>query len=484
MLNKLNVVGLLCRIIVKESNRAILEESLLVAIAVLLGGNNVSQMNFHAYITRDVENKFIHKLKEMLVECFDVIKRSQFKRNTKMQKISEIDQKIADMVEFEEIDEDQQKKFDAQKKVLEDDIVETTYIADEDRVGETLSVSRAIDTFNILLRFIQLLCENHNLDLQQILNTQINEEGKNKREFLQENIIYLLARNFDTFQKVANAQTIQIGIGLVDVLTESIQGPCKKNQESLVLAKILDSSREFISNFDKPGLEYLGFIPSEGEGDEEEEEEDDPLSTLDEFIAKIAGMLTSLLEGEEDLMLLDRMNVSLQIPDLKNRMVNVFGNYLKEIDLYPKCSEEEEGLQTTKLSELYNYNFFQSVSMNKIEAKLEAASFESCIEEAFELYFLIEKMAVLEGFSEKHLTKASSTPDQNRVIDFLKSHTGTIEIARDGNLQKVFFAIRPTCGYLAPASRDIVMMKVERQSQQLKVESLMEWVPRLKDEMV
>jgi len=93
-------------------------------------------------------------------------------------------------------------------------------------------------------------------------------------------------------------------------------------------------------------------------------------------------------------------------------------------------------------------------------------------------------MAVMDDFKEKHMTKSSSTPDQNRVLDFLKSHTGTIEIARDGSLQRVLFAIRPTCGYLAPQSRDIVMMKVERQSQQLKVESLMEWVPRLKDEMV
>ena len=200
MLNNLNVVGLLCRIIVKESNRAILEESLLVAIAVLLGGNNTSQMNFHAYITKDLENNFIKKIKEMLVECFDVIKRSQFKRNTKKSKINEIDQKI----EYE-LNEDVQKKYEEQRKVLEEDIKETEYIPDEDRVGETLSISRAIDTINILLRFIQLLCENHNLALQQILNTQINEEGKNKREFLQENIIYLLARNFDTFQKVCNA---------------------------------------------------------------------------------------------------------------------------------------------------------------------------------------------------------------------------------------------------------------------------------------
>ena len=43
MLNSLSVVGLLCRIITKETKRAILEEALLVAIAVLIGGHGESQ---------------------------------------------------------------------------------------------------------------------------------------------------------------------------------------------------------------------------------------------------------------------------------------------------------------------------------------------------------------------------------------------------------------------------------------------------------
>ena len=42
MLNGLKVVDLLCRIIEKETKRQILEEALLVAIAVLLGGNELS----------------------------------------------------------------------------------------------------------------------------------------------------------------------------------------------------------------------------------------------------------------------------------------------------------------------------------------------------------------------------------------------------------------------------------------------------------
>lgn len=46
-------------------------------------------------------------------------------------------------------------------------------------------------------------------------------------------------------------------------------------------------------------------------------------------------MVVSLLEGEEDLEILQRMNFSLQISDLKNRMLNVFGNFLIKLNLFP-----------------------------------------------------------------------------------------------------------------------------------------------------
>ena len=73
--------------------------------------------------------------------------------------------------------------------------------------------------------------------------------------------------------------TIQIGHGLVDAITESIQGPCKENQYTLCQAKILDSSREFISNFDdKSQVSSLGFVPAE------DDEEEDQIEVLDEFI--------------------------------------------------------------------------------------------------------------------------------------------------------------------------------------------------------
>ena len=59
------------------------------------------------------------------------------------------------------------------------------------------------------------------------------------------------------------------------------------------------------------------------------------MEVLDEFIQKMATMIISLLEGEEDIEILQRMNFSLQIEDLKNRMLNVFGKFLVNIKLFP-----------------------------------------------------------------------------------------------------------------------------------------------------
>ena len=77
MLNRLEVANLLCRIITYETKRAILEEALLVSVAVLLGGNAESQSQFHAYIVKDKQNAFLIKIHDMMEEYFDKIKKLQ-----------------------------------------------------------------------------------------------------------------------------------------------------------------------------------------------------------------------------------------------------------------------------------------------------------------------------------------------------------------------------------------------------------------------
>lgn len=61
-----------------------------------------------------------------------------------------------------EEEEEERMKFEEQRKGLEDEIKDTEYIADELRDGEEMTLSRAIENIKVILRFLQLLCENHN----------------------------------------------------------------------------------------------------------------------------------------------------------------------------------------------------------------------------------------------------------------------------------------------------------------------------------
>ena len=99
-------------------------------------------------------------------------------------------------------------------------------------------------------------------------------------------------------------------------LTEVIQGPCKDNQRALVNAKIIDSSREYISQFSTlESISHLGFTSV------------DDLDAIGELKFAVISMLTSLLEGEVDMEIINRMAGSLDFEMIKNRMVAIFERF-------------------------------------------------------------------------------------------------------------------------------------------------------------
>lgn len=77
----------------------------------------------------------------------------------------------------------------------------------------------------------------------------------------------------------------------------------------------------------------LGFEPKSE--DLMGEDEEDIMEVLDGFISKIATMLVSLLEGELDIEIIQKMSFSLSGDDLKERLLNVFGRFLHKLKLYP-----------------------------------------------------------------------------------------------------------------------------------------------------
>ena len=118
----------------------------------------------------------------------------------------------------------------------------------------------------------------------------------------------------------------------------------------MVNAKVVDSSREFISLLsNKDNLGPLGFVKKE---EDAAEDEDDILDSMDEFLSKISVILLSLLEGEEDFEICSKMAFSISIEDIKDRMLNVFGVFLHSIKLFPITKLKEGQNETTPLKVL------------------------------------------------------------------------------------------------------------------------------------
>ena len=94
-------------------------------------------------------------------------------------------------------------------------------------------------------------------------------------------------------------------------------------------------------------------------------------------------MLLSLLEGEQDVVILDKMDFSLSIEDIKNRILDVYGNFLVSIELYPleklEPGEDPSVTMLSALSKRCDFNVLQHTSLNKVNRKFNSSVFEGCI---------------------------------------------------------------------------------------------------------
>jgi hypothetical protein len=108
----------------------------------------------------------------------------------------------------ENVEEDDEDllKLQEQRKALEDEIKDTEYNEYEVRDGEEMTLSRSIESIIAIMRFLQLLCENHNIHLQKMLSCQTNIEGRPKPKTI--NIVQNLARIFEQMQKIINNVTV------------------------------------------------------------------------------------------------------------------------------------------------------------------------------------------------------------------------------------------------------------------------------------
>jgi hypothetical protein len=110
-------------------------------------------MEFARYITRDQQNLFTLSIHAMITDSFELIQKTQVKRNIGMLKLMQYEMRLNDLREMKSTANKKKamlefKKVETEKKFLEEDLKDTEYDADENPSTYTtdeLTVARAIN---------------------------------------------------------------------------------------------------------------------------------------------------------------------------------------------------------------------------------------------------------------------------------------------------------------------------------------------------
>ena len=99
---------------------------------------------------------------------------------------------------------------------------------------EETKLSPKVSVMKPILRFLQLLCENHNRDLQNLLRDQKN--NKTKYNLISETLILLdvicgsTTGGLGLLGLYINENNVMLINQILETLTEYCQGPCYENQ--------------------------------------------------------------------------------------------------------------------------------------------------------------------------------------------------------------------------------------------------------------
>jgi hypothetical protein len=440
LLAELRTVDLLCKTISTVTDLDILYEAMLVNIAMLLGGNRNVQQSFLDYFKRDQGNAFILRIKDYLLTSFEYIRKKFIKmleeneksmhdNNEKGLKFSSTLYLYSNEESFLTIDEEAFAKAQVQEPITNDE--------------------KQIYNYNLLinlLRFIQLLCEGHYNDMQNYVREQSIDGIVHTKSF---DFVNCISNMLGPYIKFMHKDNMKLGFRLIDTLTEIVQGPCRENQRVLSQVKIIDNGRDLLTCLKRPNdLLIRGF------GNDPNCEE------ISEIKSKTANFLLSLLEGDADIEILKRITESLDFKKIKERMYEVFEYFVTNELKFPKIS-----------------------SLVSINSQITRDSFKGRINEGFNLFILMLKLADEYPPACFYIREKSFEPGEYLAFNFFKMHTGRIEVVIDNMLTRTYFPIHPICKHISDASKEHLMLSVDRDSPSNKIIDMLSRAVDLIDEM-
>ena len=283
-----------------------------------------------------------------------------------------------------------------------------------------------LDTIKDILRFLQLLAENHNNTLQDFLREQTtNRLSYNFVNILVEYLSMLLGKlsniyeNSQEFTEYFINLYFQRLLSLLDTICEFLQGPCQKNQEYLISTKIIESFDKILGEIILYEALYSNSSENKVGGGRNETQE---LFTFGNDYYK-SGRLDALIAGEEthttkkidlskkrknplqnklfaklsdyqkSLLIFKISLVFLSIIEGRKNKDNVIKKILRDFDyklIFQKCVEIYMKLKNNLNFFLYIEDNIKDINENELKNKIVS-------EAGFNLYFLIQSLLSFEN---------------------------------------------------------------------------------------
>lgn len=417
---KLNMVNLICNVFINSDDLDVIKETLLLSIALLFGGNKNTQKVFFDFFRSNDDSVFLNKLKKVMFYAFDIVKKNTREKNTKIMKQF--------YSKFESKDSSGQQPSEL--------------VSISDIRAEVENVSSNYEISRYIFKFLQLLCEGHNEDLQNLLREQ--KDDNNLSSYKSINFISSTAGLWGSYIKFVNPDCYELGDFMLEFLVEAIQGPCVQNQLELYNSKIIDFSKDFMNDFSNlRDYESRGFTS-------------DTSPFLDNLILQNIKMLYSLMEANQDESLYENIGSNISFDTLISKLVLQFKDIFKGVF-------KETGSKQVKNISSYASHLEKEVKKIKF--------FGEEIEEAFNIFFFIrtindrtqvykEKIKELTGF-------------ELMAYSFFEKHSAHIEIVFKGDIHKVYFVIQPSCRYLDENEQKTFIDEVKRETANEKITDFM-----------
>uniref|UniRef100_G1PJG4 Inositol 1,4,5-trisphosphate receptor n=1 Tax=Myotis lucifugus TaxID=59463 RepID=G1PJG4_MYOLU len=454
-LDKEGATKLVCDLITSTKNEKVFQESIGLAIRLLDGGNTEIQKSFYNLMTSDKKSERFFKV------LHDRMKRAQQEtKSTVAVNMSDLgSQPREDREPADPTTKGRVASFSMPCSSSRYSLGPSLRRGHE--VGERVQsneMGTSVLIMQPILRFLQLLCENHNRDLQNFLRCQNNKTNYN---LVCETLQFLdimcgsTTGGLGLLGLYINEDNVGLVIQTLETLTEYCQGPCHENQTCIVTHESngIDIITALILNDISPLCKYR-------------------MDLVLQLKDNASKLLLGLMESRHDSENAERILISLRPQEL--------------VDVIKKAYLQEEERENSEVSP-------REVGHNIYILALQALQAQQTQQHMLKPKRIQEEEA--EGISSmlslnnKQLSQMlkSSAPAQQEEEDplaYYENHTSQIEIVRqDRSMEQIVFPVPGICQFLTEETKHRLFTTTEQDEQGSKVSDFFDQSSFLHNEM-